>query len=45
VATKLALVFASKRGAILAIASLITALVGADAGPIFGINGFWDGPH
>ena len=43
-ATKLAL-FIGRRGSILAIASVITALLGAQVGVSFHVAGFWDGPH
>ncbi len=43
-ATKFALLI-GRRGAILTIASVIAALLGAKAGHSFHLAGFWDGPH
>jgi hypothetical protein len=44
VATKFAFLI-GKRGTILAIASVIAALLGAETDGFFRIDGFWDGPH
>jgi hypothetical protein len=44
VATKFALLI-GRRGAMLTIASVVTALLGAKTGHTCNVAGFWDGPH
>jgi hypothetical protein len=44
VAIKFALLI-SRRGAMLTIASVVTALIGAKTGTSLHVAGFWDGPH
>ena len=43
-ATKFALLI-GRRGAILTIASVAAALLGAKTGTCLHVAGFWDGPH
>ncbi len=42
--TKFALLI-GRRGTMLAIASMLAALLGAKAGLPLRVSGFWDGPH